>query len=47
VWTSAIRAPLDFGFALAVFAMLMFWKMPPWLVVVLAAAGGAALGALA
>jgi len=47
VWTSAIRAPLDFGFALAVFAMLMFWKMPPWLVVVLAAASGAALGALA
>jgi chromate transporter len=43
VWTSAIRGHADFGLALAAFAALMFWKVPPWLVVVLSAAGGWAL----
>jgi chromate transporter len=45
VWTSAIRGPADFGLALAAFALLAFWRAPPWLVVVLTAAGGAALAA--
>lgn len=40
VWTSAIRAPADFGLALAAFTLLAFWKLPPWLVVVLSALGG-------
>ncbi|MEX2426564.1 MAG: chromate efflux transporter [Thermomicrobiaceae bacterium] len=43
VFTSAITRPLDFALALVAFAMLVFWKLPPWLVVVLTAAGGAAL----
>jgi chromate transporter len=43
VWTSAIRGPADFGLALAAFALLAFWRASPWLVVVLTAAGGAAL----
>jgi len=43
VWTSAIRGPAEFGLALAAFALLAFWRAPPWLVVVLTAAGGAAL----
>lgn len=34
VWTSAIYAPQDFGLALVALIALMFWKLPPWLVVV-------------
>jgi chromate transporter len=40
VWTSAISRPLDFGLAIFAFGLLAFWKVPPWLVVVLTAAGG-------
>jgi chromate transporter len=43
VWTSAIRGHADFGLALAAFAALVFWKVPPWLVVLAAALGGWAL----
>jgi chromate transporter len=46
VWTSAIHAPSDFGLALLAFGLLAFWKWPPWLVVVLTAAGGEALARL-
>jgi chromate transporter len=46
VWTSAILGPADFALAIAAFGLLMFWKTPPWLVVVLAALGGAVLAAL-
>ena len=45
VWTSAIRSPLDFGLALTAFTLLAFWKVPPWLVVVLTAIGGWSLSA--
>jgi chromate transporter len=47
VWTSAIEGPADFALGLAAFGLLMFWKLPPWLVVILAALGGAAIGAFA
>jgi chromate transporter len=43
VFTSAIMRPLDFALALVAFAMLAFWKLPPWLVVILTAAGGAVI----
>ena len=43
VWTNAIRSAADFGLALAGFVLLMFWKLPAWLVVLLTAAGGAAI----
>jgi len=43
VWTSAIHAPADFGLGLVAFGLLMFWKWPPWLVVVLTALGAEAL----
>jgi len=33
VWTSAILNPQDFGLALIALVALMFWKVPPWLVV--------------
>lgn len=39
VWTSGILSPGDFGLALAAFTLLVFWKVPPWLVVILTAAG--------
>ena len=40
VWTSAIKGPAEFGLALAAFALLVFWKIPPWLVVMLSALCG-------
>lgn len=46
VWTSAIRSRGDFGLALAGFALLALWRVPPWLVVLLSALGGAALAAV-
>lgn len=33
VWTSAIHSPQDFGLAVLALVALMFWKLPPWLVV--------------
>ncbi|MEX2125551.1 MAG: chromate efflux transporter [Woeseia sp.] len=45
VWTSAIRSAGDFGLAVIAFLMLTFWKLPPWLVVIATAAGGAGLQA--
>jgi chromate transporter len=46
VWTSAIHAPGDFALGLMDFLLLVFWKWPPWLVVVLSALGGTVLGRL-
>lgn len=46
VWTSAIRSPADFGLGLAAFSLLAFWKLPPWLVVLLTAMGGGAMAAM-
>jgi chromate transporter len=37
VWTSAIAGPADFAIAAVAFLLLVFWKVPPWLVVVLGA----------
>jgi chromate transporter len=38
VWTSAIRSPQDFGLAAVALLLLMFWKVPPWAVVIFCAA---------
>lgn len=46
VWTGAILTANDFALALAAFALLAVWMVPPWLVVLLTAAGGAALARL-
>ena len=46
VWITAIHAPGDVALALAAFGMLAWWKLPPWLVVLIGAAAGAALTAL-
>lgn len=40
LWTTAIVAPADFALASILFLMLVFWKVPPWIVVVAGALGG-------
>lgn len=47
VWTGAIFAPADFALCLAAFLLLVFWRVPPWLVVVLGALGATAIAAIA
>jgi len=37
VWTSAVGGAQDFGVGLVAFLLLVFWRVPPWLVVVLGA----------
>ncbi len=44
VWTSAVLGPPDFALALVAFVLLTVWHAPPWMVVALTAAAGAALG---
>jgi chromate transporter len=39
VWTSAIFAPADFGLGVVAFLLLVMWRVPPWLVVILGAVG--------
>lgn len=46
VWTSAIFSPYDFALGLTGFILLTVWKAPPWVVVVLIAAGGIGLALL-
>ncbi len=43
VFTSAVTDLREFALALGCFVLLMAWKSPPWLVVIAAALGGAAL----
>lgn len=43
VWTSAVLSPRDFALVLAGFLLLTVWKAPPWIVVLLLAAGGTLL----
>ena len=40
VWTSAVHKPIDLALAFVIFGLLVFWKLPPWIVVSLAAVGG-------
>jgi chromate transporter len=43
VWTSSVKAPGDFGIALVGFVLLMVWRAPPLLVVVISALSGMTL----
>ncbi len=43
VWTKGIGGPADFALALVAFALLVIWQAPAWLVVLVSAAGGAAV----
>jgi chromate transporter len=47
VWTSAIKSHGDFGLALIAFGLLVFWRLPPWLVVFITALGGAVTASFA
>ncbi|WP_309491735.1 chromate transporter [Paenibacillus anseongensis] len=40
LWITAILAPVDFVLAMILFVMLVFWKLPPWVVVIAGALGG-------
>ena len=46
VWTAGITGPGDFALATLGFLLLFMWQVPPWIVVILSATGGAALAAL-
>lgn len=46
VRTSAIERPADFALTAAGFLLLLIWKLPLWLVVILSALGGAAIAKL-
>ncbi|RAP77794.1 chromate transporter [Paenibacillus montanisoli] len=46
LWTTAILAPADFALAVLLFIMLVFWKLPPWVVVAAGAVGGVIIGLL-
>ena len=43
VFTSAILGAADFGLALLAFVALVFWRVPPWAVVLASGVGGALL----
>jgi len=40
IWTTTILSPTDFVLASVLFVMLVFWKLPPWIVVIVGAIGG-------
>jgi len=43
VWTSGIESARDFAIGLVAFLLLAFWRVPPWLVVILGAVAGWAM----
>ena len=45
VWTAGITDAKDFALAVVAFLLLFMWQTPPWLVVILSAAGAAAVAA--
>ena len=45
VWTSGIQSSRDFAMGLTAFVLLVFWKVAPWMVVILGAAAATALAA--
>ncbi|TCJ01525.1 chromate transporter [Cytobacillus praedii] len=40
IWTSSIVSPVDFAFAGILFSMLVFWKLPSWIIVATGTFGG-------
>lgn len=43
IWTSSILAPIDFAFAAVLFTMLVYYKLSPWIIVIVGAIGGSLL----
>lgn len=46
IWTSSITSTADFALAAILFILLVFWKAPPWLIVIAGAIGGMAISYL-
>ena len=46
IWTSSILTPIDFAFASILFSMLVFWKLRPWIIVIIGAIGGTLISLL-
>lgn len=46
IWTSAIHTSLDFAWSLLAFGVLVIWKFPPWVVVLLSVLVGVGLSFL-
>ncbi|QED48199.1 chromate efflux transporter [Cytobacillus dafuensis] len=46
IWTSSIFEPVDFAFASLLFSMLVYWKLPPWIIVLTGGVGGVFIGML-
>jgi chromate transporter len=46
LWTRTVHDAVDFSLVLGAFGLLVVGKLPPWLVVILVAAAGAAIAAL-
>jgi chromate transporter len=44
LWTTAIIVPADFALAAILFVMLVFWKLPPWIIVIAGILGGILIG---
>ncbi|NBI28008.1 chromate efflux transporter [Chengkuizengella marina] len=44
VWTSSVNNVYDFVLVIITFSLLMLWKLPPWIVVVVSAIGGSIIG---
>ena len=47
VWTSSIKSTVDFAAAMVMFGLLVYWKVAPWLVVLIGAGVGMILGVVA
>ncbi len=46
IWVSAVFEPIDFALVAILFSMLVYWKLPPWVIVVTGAICGAIVSAL-
>jgi chromate transporter len=46
IWTAGITSRADFALAILAFLLLYLWRTPPWLVVLLCALAGGAIGAI-
>lgn len=45
VWTSGVGSATDFGICILAFLLLVFWRVPPWLVVILGAVAASLVAA--
>lgn len=46
IWVSSILSPIDFAFAAILFSLLAYWKLPPWVIVLVGAIGGSGMAYL-